>query len=66
VAATNGAGANAPPTLKRELGLWMATALVIGNMVGSGIFLLSSSLAATAGPASLVAWVATGIGPMLR
>jgi basic amino acid/polyamine antiporter, APA family len=53
------------PELKRELGLWTATALVIGNMVGSGIFLLPSSLAATAGPASILAWVFTGIGALL-
>jgi hypothetical protein len=28
------------PNLKRSLGLWMATALVIGTMVGSGVLLL--------------------------
>ena len=33
------------PKLKRSLGLSMATALVIGNMVGSGVFGLPSSLA---------------------
>jgi APA family basic amino acid/polyamine antiporter len=43
----------------------MATALVVGNMVGSGIFLLPSSLAATAGPISLLAWVYTGLGAVL-
>lgn len=53
------------PKLKRELGLWMATALVIGNMVGSGIFLLPSTLAGTAGPVSIIAWVFTGLGAML-
>lgn len=53
------------PSLRRELGLGMATALVIGNMIGSGIFLLPSSLAAVAGPMSLVAWVITGAGAML-
>jgi basic amino acid/polyamine antiporter, APA family len=62
--APTGAG-TAKPKLKRELGLFMATALVIGNMVGSGIFLLPASLAATAGPVSIVAWVFTGIGAML-
>ena len=30
--------------LKRQIGLWMAVALVIGNMVGSGIFLLPAVL----------------------
>lgn len=64
-AATGNAAAAAKPKLKRELGLFMATALVIGNMVGSGIFLLPASLAATAGPVSIVAWVFTGIGAML-
>ena len=53
------------PKLKRELGMWMATALVIGNMIGSGVFLLPASLAATAGPVSIIAWVFTGIGAML-
>jgi APA family basic amino acid/polyamine antiporter len=32
--------------LKRTVGMWMATALVIGNMVGSDIFLLPASLSA--------------------
>jgi len=31
------------PRLKREIGLWMATALVIGNPIGSTIFLLPRS-----------------------
>jgi len=52
------------PKLKRSLGLWMATALVIGNMVGSGIFGLPSALAST-GPISLLAWVFTGAGAIL-
>lgn len=30
---------------KRLLGFWMCTALVVGNMIGSGIFLLPASLA---------------------
>jgi basic amino acid/polyamine antiporter, APA family len=58
--------AHAP--LKRELGLPTATALVVGNMIGSGIFLLPASLAAVAlvsGSGSLLAWALTGLGAML-
>jgi APA family basic amino acid/polyamine antiporter len=55
----------AKPRLKRSIGLWMATALVVGNMVGSGIFTLPAALSGEAGPASIVALVFTGIGAML-
>ena len=51
--------------LKRSMGLWMATALVVGNMIGSGVFLLPASLADTAGPVSLVGWLFTGAGAIL-
>jgi basic amino acid/polyamine antiporter, APA family len=53
------------PRLKRSMGLWMATALVVGNMVGSGIFSLPAVLAGEAGPASIVALVFTGVGALL-
>ncbi|MDX2164218.1 MAG: amino acid permease [Gammaproteobacteria bacterium] len=46
---------------KRALGLWMLTALVAGNMIGSGIFLLPASLASF-GSISLVAWILTSLG----
>lgn len=49
---------------RRRLGLWMATALVVGNMIGSGVFLLPSSLAEY-GPISLVAWGFTAAGAIL-
>lgn len=52
-------------TRKRTMGLWMATALVIGNMIGSGVFLLPASLAGAAGPISILGWVFTGVGAML-
>jgi amino acid transporter len=57
----------APPArrLKRSMGLWMATALVVGNMIGSGVFLLPASLAGTAGPISIFGWTFTGAGAML-
>ena len=29
----------------RQLGFWMCLALVVGNMIGSGIFLLPANLA---------------------
>jgi hypothetical protein len=51
--------------LKRSMGLWMATALVIGNMVGSGIFTLPAVLAGEAGPASILSLAFTGVGAML-
>jgi basic amino acid/polyamine antiporter, APA family len=53
------------PRLKRSMGLWMATALVIGNMVGSGIFTLPAVLAGEAGPASILSLAFTGVGAML-
>jgi hypothetical protein len=53
------------PRLKRSMGLWMATALVIGNMVGSGIFTLPAALSGEAGPASILALAFTGIGAVL-
>jgi basic amino acid/polyamine antiporter, APA family len=55
----------ARPRLKRSMGLWMATALVIGNMVGSGIFTLPAVLAGEAGPASILSLAFTGLGAML-
>lgn len=48
-------------TPKGGLGLWMLTALVAGNMIGSGIFLLPASLASY-GSIGILSWVFTGIG----
>jgi len=47
-----------PAQAKGKMGMWMAAALVVGNMIGSGVFLLPSSLGAFGG-ISLVAWVFT-------
>ena len=46
------------------MGLWMTLALVMGNMVGAGIFLLPASLAIFGG-ISLVGWVASTVGALL-
>lgn len=48
----------------RALGLWLATALVVGNMIGSGVFLLPSSLAEFGG-ISIVGWLFTAAGAVL-
>lgn len=53
-----GAGARAP------IGLWTATALVVGNMIGSGLFLLPSSLAPY-GAASALGWTISTLGALL-
>jgi arginine:ornithine antiporter/lysine permease len=53
-------------SLKRNLGFWVLTALVVGNMVGSGIFMLPRSLAEVASPAGVIsAWVITGFGVLM-
>lgn len=49
---------------RRKLGLGMATALVVGNMIGSGVFLLPSALAAYGG-ISILGWLFTAAGAML-
>ncbi|KAB8314495.1 amino acid permease [Tolypothrix campylonemoides VB511288] len=48
----------------RPLGVWSATALVVGSMIGSGAFLLPASLAPY-GAASLLGWAVTLGGALL-
>ncbi len=48
----------------KKLGFWMVTALVVGNMVGSGIFLLPASLGSFGG-ISIVGWVVSAGGAVL-
>ena len=48
---------------QQKLGFWILTSLVVGNMVGSGIFMLPRTLAEVASPAGVIlAWLFTGIG----
>lgn len=57
---------NASPKLKRELGFISATAIVVGNMIGSGIFMTPTNLAAVSTPiASIIAWIITSVGSIL-
>ncbi len=46
-----------PPQLKRGLSLFPATAIVIGSVVGSGIFVSSALMARDLGSAKLLLWV---------
>jgi APA family basic amino acid/polyamine antiporter len=50
-----------PASRRRGLGLPLATALVVGNMIGSGVFLLPASLASYGG-ISIVGWMFTAVG----
>ena len=51
----------AKPPSARKLGLWMSIALVMGNMIGSGVFLLPASLAPY-GLNSIVGWLLSAAG----
>ena len=52
--------------LKKEIGLTIAIALVFSNIIGAGIFVIPSQLAAVTGPgASISAWVLTGVGAII-
>src|SRR4249919_1012397 len=56
--------AQQPAASPRPLGLWSATALVVGSMIGSGVFLLPALLAPY-GASSLLGWAITLCGAML-
>ena len=50
-------------TLKRELGIVATTAIVVGNMIGSGIFMAPQGLAEASNPiATCIAWLITSVG----
>ena len=58
----NPQSANGNPQSK--IGFWMVVALVMGNMIGSGIFLLPASLAPYGGIA-IVGWLVSTCGALL-
>lgn len=53
-------------TLKRDLGLAAATAIVVGNIIGSGIFMAPASFARVTDPkTAILAWIITSLGSLL-
>ncbi len=52
---------------RRGLGLYDSTMVVVGSMIGSGIFIVSADMARTIGSAGwlLVAWMITGVLTMI-
>lgn len=51
-------------TGRKKIGLWMSTSLVVGNMIGAGIFLMPAALAAYGG-ISVLGWIFSAIGALL-
>ena len=51
------------PREEQQLGFWMTWALVVGTMIGAGIFMLPVSLAPL-GPNAVVAWLISGMGAL--
>jgi basic amino acid/polyamine antiporter, APA family len=51
------------PQLKKTIGLWSATTIVIGSIIGSGIFMKPATMAAQLGSPYmiLIVWVVAGI-----
>jgi APA family basic amino acid/polyamine antiporter len=56
--------ASSPSSSRRQLGFWMCLALVVGNIVGSGVFLLPASLAPY-GLSSIFGWIITCGGAIM-
>ena len=50
-------------TNHRIFGFWTATSLVVGNMIGTGIFFLPANLGAI-GSISILGWIVTALGAM--
>ena len=48
---------------QRQMGLWMTGALVVGTMIGSGIFMLPASLAPL-GANAIIGWLISSLGAL--
>lgn len=61
--ASYSAGDRSSKAMRGKLGVGLLTALVVGSMVGSGVFSLPQNMAAGAGAtAIIIGWLITGIG----
>jgi APA family basic amino acid/polyamine antiporter len=49
------------PASEKKLGLWTSTSLVVGNMIGAGVFLMPAAMAGF-GSIGLLGWVFSAIG----
>jgi APA family basic amino acid/polyamine antiporter len=49
---------------KKQLGLWTSTSLVVGNMIGAGVFMMPSTLSSFGG-ISLIGWICSALGAFL-
>jgi len=48
----------------KTIGIWICVSLVVGNMIGSGIFLLPASLAPYGG-VSIIGWIVSATGALM-
>lgn len=48
----------------KKIGVWTSTSLVVGNMIGAGVFLMPSALASF-GSVSLIGWIFSAIGAIV-
>lgn len=48
----------------KKIGVWTSTSLVVGNMIGAGVFLMPSALASF-GSISLIGWIFSAIGAIV-
>jgi basic amino acid/polyamine antiporter, APA family len=46
---------------RQQLGFWMSWSVIVGTMIGSGIFMLPASLAPF-GPNAIAGWIVSGLG----
>jgi APA family basic amino acid/polyamine antiporter len=49
------------PASAKKLGLWTTTSLVVGNMIGSGVFLMPAAMASF-GSIGLLGWMLSAVG----